>query len=326
MAEPPDPLVPADCDLRDFGYMPLDVLRLRDSEIAAIGDAEAFRAAVIAWCVSWHQLPAASLPDDDAILCRLLGYGRDLKGWQAVRAAGALRGFVRCNDGRLYHHVVAEKARESWAKKQAQRARTEAARAARQKQNANPTATEPEPTLPQAVEQPATEEAPATPTEPVTTSVTGSATSSVTTSVTTSVTGSKGDISKGKGIDRDTSLRSVSPARAAREASDHFADFWQAYPRRVGRAAAERAFRTALARGAAVADIAAGLARQRWPDNPRFIPHPATWLNQERWRDDPNAAAPPEPSRLDYLRVSPRLDHADAPFPDFGGSLGALLQ
>ena len=29
----PEPLVPADVDLRDFPFMPLDVLRLRDSEL-----------------------------------------------------------------------------------------------------------------------------------------------------------------------------------------------------------------------------------------------------------------------------------------------------
>ena len=31
-----DPLVPADVDLRDFGFMPLDVLRLRDSDMMAL--------------------------------------------------------------------------------------------------------------------------------------------------------------------------------------------------------------------------------------------------------------------------------------------------
>jgi len=104
--------------------MPLDVRRLRDSDIAAIDDAEAFRAAVVAWCVAWHQVPAASLPDDDASLCKLLIYGRDLDGWRRLREAGALRGFRRCGDGRLYHVVVAEKANEAWGKKQAFRERS----------------------------------------------------------------------------------------------------------------------------------------------------------------------------------------------------------
>lgn len=131
----PPPLVCPECDLRDFTYMPLDVVRLRDSDLASI-DAEAFRAAVLSWCVSWHQSPAASLPDDNAALCRLLGYGRDMRGWIKVREAGALRGYIRCSDGRLYHPVVAEKAMEAWHKKLAQRDRTEAARLAKMAQKA----------------------------------------------------------------------------------------------------------------------------------------------------------------------------------------------
>ena len=118
--------------------MPLDVLRLRDSELCSTPDAEVFRCNVLSWCVAWHQIPAASLPDDDLSLSRLLGFGRDIKGWKKVRVAGGLRGWEKCSDGRLYHSVVAEKALESWARKLAQRLRTESARKskeeARQKQ------------------------------------------------------------------------------------------------------------------------------------------------------------------------------------------------
>jgi hypothetical protein len=114
--------------------MPLDVVRLRDSDLAAIKDAEVFRAAVLSWCAAWHQTPAGSLPDDDAVLARLLGYGRDIKGWMKLRLAGALRGYVKCSDGRLYHPVVAEKAVEAWERKCAQRNRTEAARRERERQ------------------------------------------------------------------------------------------------------------------------------------------------------------------------------------------------
>jgi hypothetical protein len=166
MTEIPEPLTPADCDLRDFKFMPLDVLRLRDSDLAAVPDAEVFRAAVLSWCVAWHQVPAASLPNDDASLCRLLGYGRDMKGWLRLRAEGALRGYVLCADGRLYHHVVAEKARESWQKKMEQRARTAAAREARMRQKASASVTEPPTPLSQ-------NPAPSV-TEPATDNVTGS--------------------------------------------------------------------------------------------------------------------------------------------------------
>lgn len=124
----PDPLVPAEVDLRDFQFMPLDVVRLRDSELSAVPDGEVFRAAVLSWCVAWHQVPAGSLPDDDAMLARLLGYGRDVRTWKKLRADGALRGWILANDGRLYHSVVAEKARDAWVSKMKQRWMTECAR------------------------------------------------------------------------------------------------------------------------------------------------------------------------------------------------------
>lgn len=131
MADLPEPLTPADCDLRDFPFMPLDVARLRDSDLASLADPEARWANVMSWAAGWHQVPAASLPDDDAALCRLLGYGRDLKTWAKVRAAGGLHGWMKCADGRLYHPVVAEKAMEAWERKQIQRKRSKAGNDAR---------------------------------------------------------------------------------------------------------------------------------------------------------------------------------------------------
>ena len=127
MAENNIPLVPADCDLRDFPFMPLDVVRLRDSDIAALTSGDEFRAAIMLWCAAWHQVPAASIPDDDIVLARLAGYGRVVKEWQKVRE-NALRGWVKCSDGRLYHPVVAEKARDAWKAKLEQRWKTECAR------------------------------------------------------------------------------------------------------------------------------------------------------------------------------------------------------
>jgi hypothetical protein len=115
-----EPLTPPDLDLRDFDWMPLDVARLRDSDLSVLAPGDAFRAAVLLWCASWHQIPAASLPAEDRLLANLAGYGRDLKGWSSVRD-DALRGFVKCSDGRLYHPVVAEKAIEAHAQRNIQR-------------------------------------------------------------------------------------------------------------------------------------------------------------------------------------------------------------
>lgn len=112
----PAPLTPAGCNLQDFAFMPLDVGRLRDSDMAAYESPEACWAAVLLWSTAWHQVPAASLPDDDRFLAKAAGYGRVVKEWMNVRA-GALHGWIKCTDGRLYHPVVADKAMESWRAK-----------------------------------------------------------------------------------------------------------------------------------------------------------------------------------------------------------------
>lgn len=131
------PLIDADVDLRDYPAMLLDVMRLRDSELASHPDGELFRCNVLSWCVAWHQIPAGSLPNDDATLARLLGYGRDLRTWKKVRTAGGLRGWVECSDGRLYHPVVAEKAKDAWRTKMYQRWKTEGARIKKHNQRHN---------------------------------------------------------------------------------------------------------------------------------------------------------------------------------------------
>lgn len=124
------PLTPPDCDLRDFAFMPLDAGRLFGSEFHAIASDSEWRAGVCLWLKSWHQVPAASLPNDDTMLCRLAEYGRDIRTWRKVRDV-ALRGWILCDDGRLYHETVAQKAVEAWERKQAFRKRTEKARQAR---------------------------------------------------------------------------------------------------------------------------------------------------------------------------------------------------
>ena len=125
-----EPLVPADVDLRDFGFMPLDIVRLFGSRFHAIANDAEWRAGVTLWAKSFHQVPAASIPDDDVELCRLAELGRDMKAWRKVREV-ALHGWVKCSDGRLYHPIVAEKANEAWARKEAQRERARRGNAAR---------------------------------------------------------------------------------------------------------------------------------------------------------------------------------------------------
>lgn len=96
--------------------MPLDTVRMRGSDLLTEESAEAIVAALHLWMAAWHQVPAASLPDNDRALAKAAGYGRSVEAWMAVRD-GALRGFVRCSDGRIYHRVLAEKANDAWDKR-----------------------------------------------------------------------------------------------------------------------------------------------------------------------------------------------------------------
>lgn len=129
MTDKPDPPVPVDLDLRSFLFMPLEVSRLRDSDLATRSTGDQFRAAVLLWCAAWHQVPCSSLPSDDLSLANLAGYGRYVRGWKAVKEV-ALHGFKECSDGRLYHWLIAEKALESNVKKIKRADQTEAARIA----------------------------------------------------------------------------------------------------------------------------------------------------------------------------------------------------
>ena len=106
-------MVPSHVDLRVVPSLPIDVRRLRDSRLVASRKPEEVLAALILWCAAWHQVPAGSLPDNDEELANLAGYGRGIRDFRRVKA-GALHGFKRCSDGRLYHPVLAEKAIAEW--------------------------------------------------------------------------------------------------------------------------------------------------------------------------------------------------------------------
>lgn len=105
------PLTPAQCDLRGLPYMPLDCARLLESDTYALTTGEEFKAALTLWCRSWSQIPAASIPNADRILAKWAGVS--LNEWRMVREQ-ALRGWISCSDGRLYHPIVAEKALTAW--------------------------------------------------------------------------------------------------------------------------------------------------------------------------------------------------------------------
>src|SRR5712671_3143385 len=70
-----------------------------------------------------------------------------------------------------------------------------------------------------------------------------------------------------------------------------FDGFWGVYPRKVGKAAAWKVWKRLHPNETLTTRIIEAVAQQKtwsqWTnENGRFIPHPATWLNQGRWDDE----------------------------------------
>ena len=74
---------------------------------------------------------------------------------------------------------------------------------------------------------------------------------------------------------------------ASKSKQEAFDQFWAAYPKKVGKEAARRAFlKVKVPTDTLTAAISAQKRSTQWTkDNGRYIPNPATWLNQGRWED-----------------------------------------
>lgn len=125
----PAPLVPADVNITGLDGFMLNVQRLFASELWALSTGDEFKAAMGLWGRAWQQSPPGSLPDDDRVLGAFSGAGPK---WKKVRDV-ALRGFVKCSDGRLYHTVLCEDVMNAAKKREAFRDRTKAATEARKR-------------------------------------------------------------------------------------------------------------------------------------------------------------------------------------------------
>lgn len=82
------------------------------------------------------------------------------------------------------------------------------------------------------------------------------------------------------------------------EYSPEFEAFLAAYPKRVGKGAAWKAWqRLRPSKALQSRMIEAAKAQSTWPqwqrENGKYIPNPATWINQARWDDEPPQAASP---------------------------------
>ena len=84
----------------------------------------------------------------------------------------------------------------------------------------------------------------------------------------------------------DTSACSPSASELAK---DGFADFWKMYPKKVAKTQAMKAWKKQKPDLATcLAALSVAKASADWQkDGGQFIPHPATWLNNRRWEDEP---------------------------------------
>lgn len=331
---PPPPISP-DVDLRDFAFMPLDVQRLRDSDLGVVCSDAEIRAALWLWCAAWHQVPAGSLPDDCRALAALAGVGRGpeaIQRWREI-SDGALRGFVRCSDGRLYHLVICEKAAEAWNDKTRFRERREAFRQQqaqrakagwskrRQHAEAMPTASTrhadginpaSDPASPQIMPMKGTGDRGQWILEERDKSLSPSSLDAMDGSAGSPAPEIRpldggndpgGDQGSGEGSSPHQSQDFRPQRRSLTYPEPFLSGFWAIYPRPVGKLDAANAWRVAVQRAGGGAEgqeririAVLAFAQACVGRDPKYIPHPATWLRGGRWDDPAPTAAAGRPS------------------------------
>ncbi|MCD8224757.1 MAG: DUF6291 domain-containing protein [Clostridiales bacterium] len=104
-----------------------------------------------------------------------------------------------------------------------------------------------------------------------------------------------------------------SPAVGIQE--QRFDQFWQLYPKKVGKKAAFNAWEKikpdADLFNRIIQAVTAAKASDDWKkDGGRFIPNPLTWLNQGRWDDEPFTPVQPETPTV----TTPRRDPMENPW------------
>lgn len=104
----------------------------------------------------------------------------------------------------------------------------------------------------------------------------------------------KQECKEGEECKNERSTPPISPPKKG------FDRFWAAYPKKVGKQAAKKAFdRVKVPVETLLTAIEQQKCSDQWSrDNGCYIPNPTTWLNQGRWEDELQSKAVTEP--LDY--------------------------
>ena len=83
-------------------------------------------------------------------------------------------------------------------------------------------------------------------------------------------------------------VRVKSKLKLGESMREDFEKFWSEYPKKVARKEAEKAFsRVKVELSVVLSGLDKWKKSEQWTkDDGQFVPHPTTWLNQERWNDE----------------------------------------
>jgi len=118
------------------------------------------------------------------------------------------------------------------------------------------------------------------------------------------------------------------PSRDREELAAAWETFWDLYPRKVGKKAAERAFLKA-ARTVGAETLVDGVARLASDPNlpdPKYIPHAAKWISEGRWDDEPypedisRLSRQDEVLRREWARINAEESGDVLPMRQIGGA------
>lgn len=121
---------------------------------------------------------------------------------------------------------------------------------------------------------------------------------------------------------------SLEPSKEPEGEPVGFVAWWEAYPKKVAKGQARKAYRSAMKKAKA-GELLTALAAYEFPPESRFVPHPATWLNGECWLDDATSPltntptdSDPWPRRLHGWRANQYWNSEWGPKPGRDGYLG----
>lgn len=101
---------PYPADTRAKGWrFELDYEQIEQSDTWDLAGAEGRPWLLMMWLVAWRQVPCGSFPGDEEVIAAKLGMQPKL--WAKHRAI-LMRGWVKCDDGRMYHPTIGARVEE----------------------------------------------------------------------------------------------------------------------------------------------------------------------------------------------------------------------